>query len=194
MLSGAMSLYWQYVGVPSESISDYVTSVPICSLAMSTKLDVYVVMPCHVFIVRDTPCKTLPAKVKLYWNFGFYVKLFQDGDVLVQTLNSSERMDLPSSSSAMEHTNKWRYNHRHHHSHRVHKGRKKASTKTERFNKTAAVLQKAGLMEIALQTAQIMEENSQLERDIKALKEETEQYTKTLEKKLQGLSWTLKEV
>ena len=90
----------------------------------------------------------------------------------------------PSTTSGHHHNH---HHHHHRHHHHVHKEKtkaKKLSAKMERFNRTASVLHQAGLMEMALKTAKIMEENAQLQKDIDALKEDAMNFAKSLQEKL----------
>ena len=61
----------------------------------------------------------------------------------------------------------------------------KENASANRFSNTATALRQAGLMEVTLESAKLMRENEQLQKDIDALQEETLQFSKILQAQLE---------
>lgn len=93
--------------------------------------------------------------------------------------------DVGATSSGMK-----RHKHDHHHkeSHRHHHKRSNGShnkSEQKRFCRTASALKQAGLLELTLQTAQLIQENENLQKEIDSLQHQTLEFSKSLQVQLE---------
>lgn len=78
--------------------------------------------------------------------------------------------------------------HQHKESHRHHHKRSSnnhAKSEQKRFCRTASALKQAGLLELTLQTAQLIQENENLQKEIDSLQQQTLEFSKSLQIQLE---------
>lgn len=95
-----------------------------------------------------------------------------------------------SSSSGLKRPNHHRHHHHHHSKHQKTSNHHKKinhekKTDQKRFCRTASALKQAGLLELTLQTAQLVQENEDLQKEIDSLQEQTVQFSKALQEQLE---------
>ncbi|EDO37356.1 predicted protein [Nematostella vectensis] len=96
--------------------------------------------------------------------------------------DSSSACHSDNSSAPKKHHRSHGHSKKGHH-HRSHHNKK--NNQQDRFSRTANALKQAGLLELTLQTAQLMQENDQLQKEIDKLQEQTISFSKTLQAQLE---------
>ncbi|KXJ27857.1 polycomb group protein Pc [Exaiptasia diaphana] len=77
------------------------------------------------------------------------------------------------------------HHHHHHHHHKRSSGISHMNSDQKRFCKTASALKQAGLLELTLQTAQLIQENENLQKEIDSLQQQTLEFSKSLQVQLE---------
>jgi len=105
--------------------------------------------------------------------------------------NFKRRHDNGGATSGLKrHKNNHHDHGKHHHkeSHRHHHKRNidnHAKSEQKRFCRTASALKQAGLLELTLQTAQLIQENENLQKEIDSLQQQTLEFSKSLQIQLE---------
>jgi len=103
--------------------------------------------------------------------------------------NSFRRNHEGASSSGIKKHKSSHHDHgKHHHKqshHHHHKRSNNITSEQKRFCRTASALKQAGLLELTLQTAQLIQENENLQKEIDSLQQQTLEFCKSLQGQLE---------